>query len=112
MDINKRMFEQMEQKNIKMSDLAKHLNINKTVVSSWKNRGTNPPAEYIVQICELLNMSIEFLITGKEYQGWSREEQNLIDAYRKATPAMQEAARKILDVGEPEEERSSGFRTG
>lgn len=112
MDINKRMFECMDRKNIKMSDLARYLEINKTVVSSWKNRGTNPPAEYIVQICELLGVSIEFLVAGSERMEYNEEEKKLIEAYRKADPAMQGAARKLLDVSETEQERSSASRTG
>lgn len=112
MDINKRIFEQMEQKNIRMTDLARHLNINKTVVSSWKNRGTNPPAEYIVQICELLNISIEYLLMGAENKKYNQEEQNLIEAYRKAPETMKEAACKLLDVKKPELERLSTSRTG
>ena len=62
MDINKRMFDTLEQRGLKYIDLANALNINKTVVSSWKKRGTPPPIEYAVRICELLGISINYLL--------------------------------------------------
>ena len=39
MTINERMFSVMEQRNVKMADLARVLDINKTVVSAWKKEG-------------------------------------------------------------------------
>ena len=99
MTVNERMFELMLRKNIKMVDLAKYLSVNKTVISAWKNRGTNPPIEYVVQICELLEVSIEYLITGKE-KNLTLEEQNILDAYKNAAPGIQQATRKLLDLPE------------
>lgn len=111
MTINQRLFEIMTQKNIKAVDLAKKLNINKTVVSAWKNRGTNPPIEYTVQICELLEISIEYYITGKEKQNLLFEEQSLLDAYHQADISIQIAVRKLLDVPE-QDSRSSAYEIG
>ena len=100
MSINERMFLLLSERNLKYKDLADHLNINKTVVSAWKSRKTNPPAEYIVQICKLLNVTTEYLLTGKENESLNEEEQKLVEAYRKAEPGMKAAARKLLDVPE------------
>lgn len=66
MKIYERMFQIMEQKNIKAVQLADKLGISKGVISNWKKRKTNPPIEYTVLICELLEVSIEYLITGEE----------------------------------------------
>lgn len=114
MTINERLFETMNKKNIKMAELARCLDVNKTVISAWKSRGTNPPIEFTVQICKLLNISIEYYITGKEGQDLSQEEENLLKAYRLAEPAIQTATKKLLDIPEPKlkSETSSTSRTG
>lgn len=112
MTINERLFKTMNEKNIKMAELARSLDVNKTVVSAWKSRGTNPPIEYTVQICRLLDISIEYYITGKEGKDLSPEEEILLKAYRLADPAIQTATKKLLDVPEPKQETSSTSRTG
>lgn len=66
MTISQRIFSIMEQKNIKPSFIADSLGINRSVVSAWKNRNSSPPAELIMQICKLLGVSVEFLLTGTE----------------------------------------------
>ncbi|MCI9253691.1 MAG: bacteriophage CI repressor [Lachnospiraceae bacterium] len=55
----------LDSKSLKMSDLCRYLNINTSTMTNWKNRGTDPPAKYIVPICEFLNISCEHLLTGK-----------------------------------------------
>lgn len=100
MTINERLFEEMQKRNVKAVDIANHLNINKTVISAWKRRGTNPPAEYIEQICVLLDVTVQYLITGKEAADLTAEEQKLLEAYRTASPGIQEATKKLLDVKE------------
>lgn len=92
MSIVERMFYLMEQKNIKSSELSEFLGVNKSVVSTWKKRNTNPPSEMLVKICELLNVSLNFLITGEELKidnKLSKEEQYIIDLYRKLTARNQ-----------------------
>lgn len=114
MTINERMFSVMEQRNVKMADLARVLDINKTVVSAWKKRGTNPPIEFTVQICELLDISIEYYITGKKKVDLTLEEQQILESYRHADPGIKQATRKLLDISETivNQEESSSCRTG
>lgn len=84
MTINERMFKLMEEKHIKPINLANTLEISKSVVSTWKSRGTNPPIEYVERICELLEVNIEYFITGKEENdAYTEAEKNMIKNYRK-----------------------------
>lgn len=108
MSINERLFRILEEKNMKMVDISNKLEISKSVVSTWKKRGTNPPAEYIERICELLDISIEYLITGKDNSELSKEEKELLKAYRKAEPAIQHATKKLLDIPEITSKRTQG----
>ena len=73
----------MESKNIKSIELANELKISKSVISSWKSRNNNPPAEAIEQIANFLNVSPTFLLTGKEITSdLSDEEINLLQKYK------------------------------
>ncbi|MGP1597821.1 helix-turn-helix domain-containing protein [Peptoanaerobacter stomatis] len=85
MSIIERIFYLMEQQKIKSSELATFLGVNKSVVSTWKKRNTNPPSEMLVKICELLNVSINFLLTGedaKKDNELNDEETYIITLYR------------------------------
>lgn len=66
MSINERMFLLMQEKDIKPSNIADSLNIGRGVVSTWKTRKTDPPAKYIIQISELLDVSPIYLLNGKK----------------------------------------------
>lgn len=111
MTVCERMFEIIEKNSLKTADLAKKLNIKQSVISNWKKRNTNPPVEYILVICEFLGISVEKLITGENGEAISLDEQKLLDAYRKASPSMKEATRKLLDVQE-REIKSSTYTSG
>lgn len=66
--IIQRILALLEEKSLKMVDLCRFLEINTSTMTNWKNRGTDPPAKYIFPICEFLNISCEYLLTGKEKQ--------------------------------------------
>lgn len=66
MKIIERMFLLMDMKSIRPIDLANELNISKGVISNWKRRNTNPPAEYIKPLANFLGVSTDFLLTGEE----------------------------------------------
>lgn len=100
MTISERMFQIIDEKKLKTAELAKRLSISQSVITNWKKRKTTPPMEYTLVICEFLAVSIEYLITGKKGEDLSSEEQQIIEAYRSAVPAIQGAVRKILDVPE------------
>lgn len=69
MTINQRLFNTLEEKHLKQADLARILNVRTSVIASWKTRGSNPPVDYIAQICEFLNISIyELLGIEPKYQ--------------------------------------------
>lgn len=100
MKIIERIFSIMNEKNIRSIDLANHLNISKSSVSSWKKRNCNPPLEYSVPISELLDITLEYLITGKENITKSKltiEEQELISKYRKLSDKNKGKTDQFID---------------
>lgn len=56
----------LNRKNKKQSDLCAYLGINTSTMTNWKNRSTDPPSKYIIPICEFLDVTPYFLLTGKE----------------------------------------------
>lgn len=90
MKIIERLFIELDKSGKKASELAEHLNVRKSVLSNWKSRGTNPPAEYIVPICEFLELDILYFLTGtvsktlddNSKEILNKDEQELIQNFR------------------------------
>lgn len=100
-----RIFSLMEQKNIKNIELANKLEVRKSVISSWKSRKTNPPAEYIDKIAELLGVSISYIITGKdEYSDLSADEIKLLEKYNVLTERNKGKIETFIDERIAEQE--------
>lgn len=56
----------LKEKELKKSDLCKHLGINNSTMANWQSRNTDPPSKYIIPICEFLDVSPYYLLTGSE----------------------------------------------
>lgn len=70
----------LEEKGLKQADLCEAIGISSSTMTNWKNRGTDPPAKYIVPICEFLDISPYLLLTGKEKSSPTVElEQNEVE---------------------------------
>ena len=78
MTIIERMFKLLEEKNRRSVDLATVLAVGTGQISTWKKRNTDPPAKYIPKICEFLDVSYEYLLTGKEAMAEDAEWLSLI----------------------------------
>lgn len=76
-----RILEKAEEKNISQADIAKHINKGTAQITSWKKRNCNPPAELIEPIAELLGVTVQWLMTGKESE-ISEEEQKILQLYK------------------------------
>lgn len=65
LSIIERIAYEIECRGLKSVDLAVLLNVNPSVISTWKSRNKNPPSEYVFCICEFLGVSPEWLLTGE-----------------------------------------------
>lgn len=102
MTINEKIFTEIKEKSLKKADLARLLQVNTSVIATWEKRGTNPPAEYLVRICEFLNISIYELLGIKN-------ENKIQEAYDAADPGTQAAIRKLLDIKNQEQSQDELF---
>lgn len=66
MSVINRIHALLESQGKKASDLCVLLGIGTSTMSTWKKRETDPPLKYVPQICEFLNVSMEYLLTGDE----------------------------------------------
>ncbi len=83
MTITERLFQAIKQKNIKQIELAEALNIKPQIINNWKSRGTTPPMEYLPLICDALNISWQYLVTGEESnEYYTAEEKSLVEQFR------------------------------
>lgn len=78
MEIINRILELLHQNHLTQTDICKHLGIKTNVFTTWKTRGTDPPTKYIIQICDFLNVTPEYLLTGKERCADEKEKGNNI----------------------------------
>lgn len=86
MTICERMFLIMEQKGKKAADLCKILEIGTGQTTTWKKRNSDPPAKYIASICEFLEVTPEYLLTGTESNNdlnLNENEQEMLEKFKK-----------------------------
>ena len=65
MIISERIFKILKDKNMSQSTFAKEVGLSASTISDWKTKKTNPTAEKIMPICEVLGVTPEQLLTGK-----------------------------------------------
>lgn len=87
MTICERMFHLLDEKRLSASGLSKILGIGTNQTTNWKVRNTDPPAKYIIPICEYIGCSIEFLLSGEEASDnpvfdISENEQEMLDLFK------------------------------
>ena len=64
MTINERLFMLMREQNRKQYELARAIGIPERNVSTWKERGTDPPAKLAVPIANFFGVRVEGFLTG------------------------------------------------
>lgn len=85
MEIWERIFELLGENKNRQRELSRATGISTKTISAWKQRKSDPSAKSISAIAEFLNVSISYLLTGKDEISFklSRDEEDLIRDYRK-----------------------------
>lgn len=65
MIISERIFKILKEKNMSQGAFAKQVGLASSTVSDWKTKKTNPSADKIMDICMVLEVTPEQLLTGK-----------------------------------------------
>lgn len=64
--ISERIYEYLREKGITQLEFSKKTGISQSTISDWKRKGTNPSADKIMIICEVLDISPYELLTGTD----------------------------------------------
>ena len=64
--ISERIYQYMEEKKITQKEFADRTGISQSTVSDWRRKGTNPSADKIMIICEVLEITPYELLLGTE----------------------------------------------
>lgn len=83
-DIVFRIDSLLKQKNLKRKAIADAIGISLQPFTAWAKRGSIPGADIAYNISEYLNVSLEWLLTGKESESFdcSKEEKELLSSLR------------------------------
>lgn len=66
--ISERIYEYLQEKGISQIEFAKRTGISQSTISDWRRKGTNPSADKIMIICEVLEISPYELLLRTENQ--------------------------------------------
>lgn len=72
----------LKEKGITGKELATNTNISQSLISDYKNGKVEPSMTNILKIANFLDVSCDYLITGKEQQHLNQEEKLLVKYYR------------------------------
>lgn len=65
MTISERILKVLKDRNMTQAEFAKQVGIATSTISEWKKRKTNPTADKIMDICNVLQITPEQLLIGK-----------------------------------------------
>ena len=66
MTISERIFELIRERGYTQKEFSKKTGIAESTISDWKKKGTNPVSDKILTICDVLEVSPYFLLSGVE----------------------------------------------
>lgn len=65
-NLGERLFELRKAKNLTQDDVAEKLNVSRQTVSKWETDQSTPDFDKIVPLCELFEIGVDELLTGKK----------------------------------------------
>lgn len=113
--ISERIYKYLEERKMSQQEFVKRTGISQSTVSDWRRKGTNPSADKIMIICEVLGVTPYELLEGtengkmKEYRQpdmvWIErrsKEYQIIEHYQKMDTSARERLEKYMEMLEEE----------
>jgi len=79
------------------ADACRYAKINVRAMTDWAKKGTIPAADTLYLVAEFLGSTVEFLITGKDREGFSQNERDLVFDYRSLSNDNKRSVRALID---------------
>lgn len=89
----------LKERNLNRVALAEAIGIKPQNISAWSVRGTVPAGDICLKIAEYLNVSIEWLICGKE-GGLNNEERWVLSQWKSLDAVQKDTVRTLLEKWE------------
>ena len=91
--ISERIYKYLEERGMSQNEFAKRTGISQSTISDWRRKGTNPSADKIMIICDVLGISPYELLLDTDSKN-PREDKNsreyeMIRMYEKLDPGAQ-----------------------
>lgn len=99
MTISERIFELLKERGYTQKEFSKKTGIAESTISDWKKKGTNPVSDKILTICDVLEVSPYYLLSGTE-----REERKTIKAASAKTVKASASEKKEVKKEEPKKQ--------
>ena len=100
MIISQKIFSLLEQRGMSQKEFSARAEISPSTISDWKRKKTNPSADKIIKICEVLQVTPYELLTDGANQNmispqgdfliFSRDESVLIESFRRLDTKRQQ----------------------
>lgn len=114
-NIYKRIIEQANKKGITGKELGELLGMKKSPLTDWKNKKSKPTVEQIKKMCEIFTVTADWLITGKDKEELTEEEQKLIETFRRCSTEGQAEIQdfaKFTETKRPKTDKLSNSKIG
>lgn len=80
MIISQKIFELIKAKGITQKEFALATGISQSTISDWKTKGTNPAADKIMVICDVLGVTpAELLTSGEQFKSYEPDKCLIIE---------------------------------
>ena len=93
MTISERIYALLRERKMTPAELSDRTGIARSTISDWKTKKTNPAADRIMTLCEVLEITPYELLTGKAEE----DEVQFLSDYRKLTPEQKENLKKHME---------------
>ena len=80
MIISQKIFELIKAKGMNQKDFALATGIAQSTISDWKTKGTNPAADKIMVICDVLGVTpVELLTSGDQFKSYEPDKTIIVE---------------------------------